>query len=130
LEKVVHALYKKHLNMSETNIIQHVVKYKIPEKMVGSPKWHYAQLFDMIAMVDTYGLLHIFFTFFSNETSEFKWGDISNMETFLKDLGEDFTWKNCPLECAHLFHKKICTLMTKYINCENEILGCVEHHMC
>jgi hypothetical protein len=93
--------------MSETNIIQHVVKYKIPKKMVGSPKWHYAQLFDMIAMVDTYGLLHIFFTFFSNETSEFKWGDISNMETFLKDLGEDFTWKNCPLECAHLFHNKI-----------------------
>jgi hypothetical protein len=58
--------------MPKTNIIEHVVKYKILEKMVGSPKWHYAQLFDMMAMVDTYGLPHLFFTLSSNETSKLK----------------------------------------------------------
>jgi hypothetical protein len=42
--------------------------HKIPEKMVGSPKWHHAQLCDMIAMVDTYVLLQLFLTFSSNET--------------------------------------------------------------
>jgi hypothetical protein len=52
------------------------------------------------------------------------------METFLKNLGEEFTWKNCLVECAQLFHTKVCAIMTKYINCENGILGCVEHHMC
>jgi hypothetical protein len=31
LEKDVHALHKKHPNMSEANIIEHVVKYKILE---------------------------------------------------------------------------------------------------
>jgi hypothetical protein len=72
--------------MLEAYIIEHVVKYKILEKMVSSPKWHCAQLFDIMAMVDTYGLPHLFFTFSSNETLEFKWSDISNMETFSKDL--------------------------------------------
>ncbi len=55
-EKDVHALHKKHPNMPEADIIEHVVKYKILEKLVGSPKWQYAQLFDMMAMVDAYGL--------------------------------------------------------------------------
>jgi hypothetical protein len=54
--------------------------------MVSSPKWHCAQLFDMMAMVDTYGLPRLFFTFSSNETLKLKWSDISNMETFSKDL--------------------------------------------
>ncbi len=62
LEKDVHALHKKHPIMSEANIIEHV-KYKILEKMVGSPKWHRAQLFHMMVMVDTYGLPHLFLSF-------------------------------------------------------------------
>ncbi len=86
--------------MPEADIIEHVVKYKILEKLVGSPKWQYAQLFDMMAMVDAYGLPQLFLTLSSNETLEVKWGDIFNMETFLKNLGEKFTWKNFPVECA------------------------------
>jgi hypothetical protein len=77
--------------MSKANIIKHVVKHKIPKKMVGSPKWHHAQLYDMMAMVDIYVLLQLFLTFSSNETLEFKWSDIFNMKTFLKNLGEKFT---------------------------------------
>jgi hypothetical protein len=38
--------------------------------MVGSPKWHHAQLYDMMAMMDTYVLLQLFLTFSSNETLE------------------------------------------------------------
>jgi hypothetical protein len=86
-------------------------------------------LFGMMVMVDTYGLPHLFFKLSSNETLELKWNDISNMETLLKDLGEEFSWKNFPIECAHLFHKRVHTFMTKYIKCENIILGRVEHHM-
>jgi hypothetical protein len=56
-EKGVHALHKIHPNMSKANIIKHVVKHKIVEKMVGSPKWHHAQVYDMMAMVDTCVLL-------------------------------------------------------------------------
>jgi hypothetical protein len=44
--------------------------------MVGSPKWHCAELFHMMAMVDTYGLPHLFLTFFKDERFEFKWNDI------------------------------------------------------
>jgi len=76
LKKVVHALHKIHPNMSKANIIKHVVKHKILKKMVGSPKWHHAQLYDMMAMVDTYVLVQLFLTFSSNETLEFKWSDI------------------------------------------------------
>ncbi len=98
--------------------------------MVGSPKGHCAQLSNMMAMVDTYGLPHLFITLSSNETSEFKWSDISNMETFKKDLGEEFTWKIFLVKCAHLFHTSVCTFLTKHINYENGILRSVEHHMC
>jgi hypothetical protein len=52
------------------------------------------------------------------------------MKTFSKNIGENFTWKFCPIECAHLFHTRVRTFMTKYINCVNGILGCVEHYMC
>ncbi len=90
LKKGVHALHKIHPNMSKANIIKHVVKHKILEKMVGSPKWHHAQLYDMMAIVDTYVLLQLFLTFSSNETLEFKWSAIFNMKTFLKNLGENF----------------------------------------
>jgi hypothetical protein len=51
LEKDVDALHKKHPIMLEANIIEHVVKYKILEKMVGSSKWHCAQLFHMTGYI-------------------------------------------------------------------------------
>ncbi len=80
----MHALHKIHPNMSKAKIITHVVKHKILGKMVGSPKWHHAQLDDMMAMVDTYVLLQLFLTISSNETLEFKWSNIFNMKTYLK----------------------------------------------
>ncbi len=80
--------------------------------MVRSSKWHHAQFYDMMAMVDTSVLFQLFFTFSSNETLEFKWSDVSNMTMFLKYLGEIFILNFCPIECAHLFHTRVCTFMT------------------
>jgi len=62
LEKDAHALHKKHIDMSKVNIVEHIAKYKILEKMVRSPKWHCAQFYDMIAM-----LIHmVFLIYFSH----------------------------------------------------------------
>jgi len=56
---------------------------------------------------------------------------VTSIKTFLKDLGENFTWKNCLIEHVHtLFHTRVRIFVTKYINCEKGILGRVEHHMC
>ncbi len=106
---------KKNLDMLEAYIIEHVVKYKILEKMVSSPKWHCAQLSDMMAMVNTYGLLHLFFTFSSNETLELKWSDISNMETFSKVLlVKNLLGKIAQLSVHMHFTQGVHTFMTSH----------------
>jgi hypothetical protein len=84
LEKDVHALYKKHPDMLEANIIEHVVKYKILEKMVGSPKRHCAQLFHMMAMVDTCGLPPFFSHFL--KMKNLNSSGVTAIETFSKIL--------------------------------------------
>jgi hypothetical protein len=39
------------------------------------------------------------------------------------------TWKDCPIECATLFHSRFEQLMQKYILFNNGVIGKVEQHV-
>jgi hypothetical protein len=38
-------------------------------------------------------------------------------------------WKDCPVECATLFHNRFEQLMQKYILFNNGVIGKVEQHI-
>jgi hypothetical protein len=130
LQKDIVAQQKKTPNATEAQLIEKVIKYKLPESLTGSPCWHRAQLYDLLTMVDTYELPHIFLTLTSDETSELRWGDIFDLESIIKTFGDEFNWKDCPVECTYLFHAWVIDFLQKYILCkDNGILGQVQHHV-
>ncbi len=45
-------------------------------------------------------------------------------------INEQLSWKDCPIECAHLFCTKVWAFLNNYIFCQNWILGRVKHHVC
>jgi hypothetical protein len=70
LQKDIVDQRKKTPNATEVQLIEKVIKYKLSKSLSRSPRWHRAQLYDLLPMVDTYGLPHIFLTLTSDKTSE------------------------------------------------------------
>jgi hypothetical protein len=70
LQKDIAIQRKKIPNATEVQLIKKVIKYKLSESLIGSSHWYRAQLYNLLAMVDTYGLPHIFLTLTSDETSK------------------------------------------------------------
>jgi hypothetical protein len=44
--------------MLEVDIINHLVKFHLPFKLKGSPKWHKSHLQDLLTVVAKFGILH------------------------------------------------------------------------
>ena len=65
--------------MFQEEILGQIVKYKLPETLIGSPSWHRTQLNDLMAMVDTYGLPRFFLTLICDERSELRWEDVDDL---------------------------------------------------
>jgi hypothetical protein len=55
--------------MSEPEVIQYVTKYNLPASFQGMPRWHKAQLQDLLAMVEKCGMRHFFLTLTTDEIS-------------------------------------------------------------
>jgi hypothetical protein len=52
------------------------------------------------------------------------------LESIIKTFGEEFKWKDYPVECTHLFHAWVMDFLQKYILYkDNGILGQVQYHM-
>ncbi len=45
--------------MLEVDIINHIVKFHLPSKLQGSPKWHKSHLQSLLTMVAKFGILHL-----------------------------------------------------------------------
>jgi hypothetical protein len=98
--------------MSEPEVICHITKYNLATSLQGTPRWHKAQLQDLHAMVEKCGMLHLLLILIANEVSSLRWEEVTNIETIAKKLENSFTWKDCLLECAMLFHARV----TKFVN--------------
>jgi hypothetical protein len=120
---------QKHPHMSESDIIRHITKYNLPASLQGTPRWHKAQLQDLLAMVEKCGMPHLFLTLTANEISSLRWQEVIDIETIVKRLENSFTWKDCPVECATLFHTRVTKFMNEIILSKTGALGRVKDYL-
>jgi hypothetical protein len=69
--------------MSYEDLIDHIIRFNIPNNVLGSPNWHHSQLCNLMAMVNNLGLLHLFVTLTLDESFELRWNGINNLECVL-----------------------------------------------
>jgi hypothetical protein len=115
--------------MSEVNIINHIIKFHYPSRLQGLPRWHKSHLRDLLTMVAKFGILHLKKTFTSDDMSSLRWAKIDQLEELIKYVHINMTWKDCPIECATLFHSRFEQFMQKYILSSNGVIGKVEQHV-
>lgn len=97
--------------------------------MPGTPSWHRKNLRDLITMVEMWGMPNFFLTFTADEVSETRWKEITTIEKLAHGYNENFTWKDCPVECALLFHGRLHNFLNKHIMGGSKILGHVQHYL-
>jgi hypothetical protein len=130
LQKDIVAQRKKTPNATEVQLIKKVIKYKLPESLTSSPRWQRAQLYDLLAMVDTYGLPHIFWLWqvmkhlSTNGKISLTWNPSSRL--LVRNLvGRTVLW-NAPICSTSGWW----TSYKKYILYkDNGILGRVQYHV-
>jgi hypothetical protein len=118
-----------HPQMSEPEVIRHVTKYNLPTSLQGTPRWRKAQLQDLLAMVEKCSMPHLFLTLIADEISSFRWEEVTDIETIAKKLKNSFTWKDCPVKCATLFHARVTKFMNDIILFGTRALGHVKDYL-
>jgi hypothetical protein len=101
--------------MTDVEILGHIVKYKLPSSIQGSPTWHRSQLQDLLTMVEEFGMLHFLRLFIVDEITSTKWPEFNDMEYFVKQIHKNMSWKDCPVECVTLFHYCVNMFMHQHI---------------
>jgi hypothetical protein len=129
LDNAIKRTKQMHPHMSEPKVIQHITKYNLPASLQGMPRWHKAQLQDLLAMVEKCGMPHLFLTLTTNEISSLLCKDVIYIETIAKRLENGFTWKDCLVECATLFHTQVTKFMNNIILSEAGALGRVKDYL-
>eukprot|EP00798_Chlamydomonas_sp_ICE-L_P009807 gene9807-biopygen6985 len=129
LSKAIIDFKKENPEASEQEMYKSLMKYNVPHTLSGSPKWHKRHLNDLLTVVDKFGMPSFFLTLTSDEVSETKWPEISDLEARLRDIHSSLDWKDAPVECAALFNERVKLFMEKYITNNKGILGRVTHHV-
>ncbi len=58
LKKDIKIMKKDYPHMTDKQILQHKVKYKLPSSIQGSPRWHQLQLRHLLTMMQEFGIPH------------------------------------------------------------------------
>eukprot|EP00798_Chlamydomonas_sp_ICE-L_P024357 gene24357-biopygen18818 len=93
LSKAIVDFKKENPEASEQEVYKSLMKYNVPHTLPGSPKWHKRHLNDLLTMVDKFGMPSFFLTLTSDEVSETKWPEISDLEARLRDIHSSLDWK-------------------------------------
>jgi hypothetical protein len=116
--------------------MRHVVKWKMPATVIGSPKYHRDALLDLKALVQRAGMPTLFVTLTADEVSGTRWEEINDLETFMERFAQGFKYSDVPVECAAHFIDRFKTLMRRDILCTDEsgrqkrgIFGNVTDHL-
>jgi hypothetical protein len=64
------------------------------------------------------GLPFLFLTLTADEVSEYKWQCIKDLEKDLKVINEKLDFRDAPVECARIFHKRCERFMSEWIYVE------------
>jgi hypothetical protein len=62
--------------------LQHVMKYKVSDDVIGTPSWHRKMFNDLVAMVNHFGMPHLFLTLTSADKAPnpgLKWDEVGEL---------------------------------------------------
>jgi hypothetical protein len=107
-------------------VLQHITKYDLPSSIQGTPRWHRSQLQDLLAMVEQFGMPQFFLTLTTNETSSLRWEEVIQIENIAKTIDPSMSWKDCPVECATLFHARVQKFMHDVLLTGPKVLGTLQ----
>ena len=62
LEREMKSYRKAHPDCSEEDVVRNALKFSVPNKIPGTPGWHYQALQDLLAMVQANGMPQLFWT--------------------------------------------------------------------
>jgi hypothetical protein len=62
----------KHSCLERDDVLENIVKFKLPPSIPLTPRWHHTQFKKLLVMVENFGMPHFFLTLTSNETSKFE----------------------------------------------------------
>jgi hypothetical protein len=79
-------LFRKIFLKYKTQILQHVIKYKLPSSMQSSPRLHKSQLQDLLIMVEEFCMIHFLKTLTVDEMTSLRWHKFNNMEYIVKQI--------------------------------------------
>jgi hypothetical protein len=66
-----------------------------------------SQLQDLLTMVKEFGMLHFLKTLTTDEMTSTRWLEFNDMEYLVNKKHKIMSWKDCPMECATLFHSRV-----------------------
>ncbi len=77
--------------MNDSQILQHIIKYKLLLWIQDFPWWHWPQLQDLLTMVHEYVMPQFFLTLTANEMTQSQWHEFNDMECLVKQLHENMS---------------------------------------
>jgi hypothetical protein len=80
-------------------------------------------------MVKKFGMLHFLKTLITDEMTSTRWPKFNDMEYLVKQIHQNMSWKNYPMECATLFHSCVNMFMHQHILEDNGILGKIKEYV-
>eukprot|EP00882_Tetradesmus_deserticola_P001750 GHRQ01001880.1.p1 GENE.GHRQ01001880.1~~GHRQ01001880.1.p1 ORF type:complete len:1314 (+),score=134.67 GHRQ01001880.1:549-3944(+) len=142
LEGAIRKYQREHPTATKAEVCQNVLKHTVPASAWGTPAFWRTNLLDLIALVQIWGMPHLFLTLTADELSELMWSEVTDMTELLKRFNNSYTFKNAPVECSKLFVQRVTDFMNHYILCKpvrpgasavpgtnGGLLGRVQHHV-
>ncbi len=62
LERDVQRLKHQHLQWSEIDVFNNIMKFNLPPSIPLTPQWHHTQFKELLVIVKNFGMRHFFFT--------------------------------------------------------------------
>lgn len=109
--------------------MKHITTHKIPGTVAGSPSWFRDRLSDLLLMVEELGMPSLFLTLTADEMTDTRWDEVIELERLARLNNTEFSWKDCPVECARLFVERTERFMAEHVLSADGIFGKVLHHM-
>ena len=129
LDKKIKQVKQQYLHMTEHDVLQHIINYNLPSSIQGTPRWHRSHLQDLKAMVEQFGMPHFFLTLTADETSSLRLKEVIHIEDIAKTMDPSMSWKDCPVECATLFHTRVQKFMYDILLFGPKVLGTIDQYI-
>ena len=88
-----------------------------------------SHLQDLLAMVEQFGMPYFFLTLTANEMSSLRWEEVIHIEDIANTIHPSMSWKDCPVECAILFHARVQKFMHDVLLSGPKVLGTIDQYV-